>query len=151
MSLKIARGVSIADMVPMVASDPTTSPKLSPARVARLQARSGLAWTWRRPDGKAVVCAGLYPLAGRLSDLRSFEAWFSCSRDLSRAELYDFLRFAQLTLLCVAHDGPHETFAYVKAGRSTGARIARLIGFAFDQNKAGLDRWRWTSGGGGDG
>jgi hypothetical protein len=143
-SLRIERGAGMADILALLEGDRTSAPKLNPQHVARLQSRSGLAWTWRRPDGKAVVCAGLMPI-GEAANRRRFEAWFTCHPDLSLAELHDFLRFAQLTLRGVAHDGAHETVAYVQGGRSSGARIARLIGFGFDRSWAGLETWRWTS------
>jgi hypothetical protein len=143
--LSIERGAAMADLIALLEQDPTTSPKINTHYVARIQARNGLAWTWRRPDGTVAVCAGLMPMA-RTEPVggREFEAWFSC-RALESAELLDFLRFAHLTLLCVAHDGPHDTFALVQPGRSMGARIASLIGFAFWKRSAGVDVWRWCS------
>jgi hypothetical protein len=143
--LAIERGAGMADIMLLIERDKADARKLSPAYVARCQARSPYAWTWRRPDGSPVICAGLAPV-GPSSDRRLFEAWFTCRPDLGTPEIHDFLIFARFTLLCVAREAldPLEVVAWVAGGpERPGGRLAKLAGFEFDRDVGGQSRFLW--------
>ena len=136
-ALTIERGAAMADILLLLGP---VSPKLNPAYAARVQSHSNYAWTWRRPDGAATICAGMAQT--RPAQLERLETWFACRPDLAQGELHEFIMFARLVLWCVWRDRrPIEFIAWVgESRRSAGARIARMIGFTLEHEPVGGQR-----------